>query len=115
MNLLDLLSIGKISLNGQMIQFRTEYRFEPKRKWRFDFANTQHQIAIEIEGGVFQKGGGRHNRGSGFVGDIEKYNHAQCLGWIVLRFTTSQVKSKKRCGEYLNVIQQAITIREIQK
>lgn len=42
-------------------------------------------IAVEIEGGVWT--GGRHTSGSGFLGDMEKYNEAAAAGWRVLRFT----------------------------
>jgi len=60
-----------------------EYKFHPKRKWRFDWCILEHRIAIEIEGGVWSKG--RHTRGSGFVKDMEKYNTATALGWKVIR------------------------------
>ena len=30
---------------------KEEYRFHPKRRWRFDMAILEHKIAIEIEGG----------------------------------------------------------------
>jgi len=33
-----------------------EYRFHPKRKWRFDFAWPDCQVAVEIEGGVWRAG-----------------------------------------------------------
>ncbi|GAB5444847.1 MAG: hypothetical protein Fues2KO_51960 [Fuerstiella sp.] len=60
-----------------------EHKFEPKRKWRFDFACPALMIAVEIEGG--SRSYGRHNRHDGFVKDIEKYNHATVLGWRLLR------------------------------
>ncbi len=66
-----------------------EFRFYRPRRWRFDFALPDMRIAIEIEGGVFTQG--RHTRGKGFIGDMEKYNEAVRLGWKVLRFTPSQV------------------------
>jgi hypothetical protein len=62
-----------------------EYRFHPKRRWRFDYAWSDAKIAIECEGGTW--GNGRHNRGKGYAADCEKYNQAILLGWRVLRFT----------------------------
>ena len=71
----------------------TEYRFHPTRRWRFDFAWPEHKLAVEIEGGAWT--GGRHTRGSGFVGDCDKYNAATILGWRVLRFTTSHLRDEQ--------------------
>jgi hypothetical protein len=65
-----------------------EHRF-CDRKWRFDFAFPCSLVALEVEGGVWT--GGRHTRGSGFVKDIEKYNTAATLGWLVLRTTPSEL------------------------
>ena len=78
-----------LHLDVHDIQYRREYRFHPERRWRFDFALPSEKIAIEIEGAVWT--GGRHTRGSGFVKDMEKYNHASLLGWRVLRFSPDQV------------------------
>jgi len=61
----------------------TEHEFHPTRRWRFDFAFVEHQVALEVEGGAWT--GGRHTRGSGFVKDMAKYNEAAALGWRVLR------------------------------
>lgn len=60
-----------------------EYKFHGLRKWRFDHAWPRWKVALEVEGGVWT--GGRHSSGAGFVKDIEKYNHAGAMGWIVLR------------------------------
>ena len=62
-----------------------EYRFHPKRKWRFDYAIPESKVALEVEGGVWS--GGRHIRAQGFLGDMEKYNTATLMGWKVLRTT----------------------------
>ena len=48
-------------------------------------------ILVEVEGGVWS--GGRHTRGKGYIGDMEKYNAAVVMGYQVIRFTTEQVKS----------------------
>lgn len=68
-----------------------EIKFHPARRWRFDFVveSESMRLAIEIDGGAFVQG--RHNRGAGFVKDMEKQNHAAKLGWFVLRFTPQQV------------------------
>ena len=79
-----------------------EHRFHPTRKWRFDFAWIEPQIAVEIEGGVYSKG--RHTRGKGFEGDCEKYNEATRLGWKVFRFTGGQVAS----GEAVNYMEKVL-------
>tara|TARA_R100001015_G_C4624972_1_gene183315 strand:- start:1953 stop:2336 length:384 start_codon:yes stop_codon:yes gene_type:complete len=70
-----------------------EYKFHPTRKWRFDLAFPKLLLAIEIEGGVWISG--RHNRASGFIKDMEKYNEGCILGWQMLRFTPSDVKVGK--------------------
>lgn len=69
-----------------------EHRFDPIRKWRFDFAWPHVKIAVELEGA--QWSGGRHTRGSGMQGDCEKYNAAQLAGWCVLRYTTSDLEQR---------------------
>lgn len=66
-----------------------EYRFDPSRRWRFDYAIPAHKIAIEVEGGVWTQG--RHTRPAGFIGDMEKYNAAAVLGWRILRTTPSNL------------------------
>ena len=68
-----------------------EYRFDPERRWRFDFMITKRKIAIEIEGGLWKMG--RHNRPVGMIADMEKYNRAALLGWAVLRYTPEQFVS----------------------
>ena len=65
------------------IQFVSEYKFDPKRKWRFDFAHVGSKTAVEIEGGVYTNG--RHTRPTGFINDMDKYNWAALRGWRVYR------------------------------
>lgn len=64
------------------------------RKWKFDWAwpsfNGRH-IALEVEGGIFIAG--RHSRGGGMLGDMEKYNEAAAQGWLVFRVTPRQLDS----------------------
>lgn len=78
-------------LRACKISFEQEYKFHPKRKWRADFLITGTKILVEVEGGIWS--GGRHTRGKGYIGDMEKYNEAAMMGFTVLRFSTEQVKS----------------------
>lgn len=80
----------------------SEYRFHAVRKWRFDYAHVETKTAIEIEGGAFS--GGRHTRGKGYINDMEKYNAAIELGWVVLRYTPQQIAKKKYMEQIKNVI-----------
>lgn len=64
---------------------KPEFKFHPKRRWRFDYAFVDHKLAVEIEGGAYKYG--RHNRATGFIKDMEKYNAAAELGWRLLRAT----------------------------
>jgi len=68
--------------------FTPEYKFDEKRKWRFDFALIDKKIAIEVNGGVYTNG--RHTRGKGYINDMEKLNKAVELGWRVLQYTPQQ-------------------------
>ncbi|MCP4049885.1 MAG: DUF559 domain-containing protein [bacterium] len=66
-----------------------EYRFHPSRRWRFDLAWVNKKIAVECDGGQFKALGGRHNTDA----DREKINTATQMGWRVLRFSGTQIKS----------------------
>lgn len=69
-----------------------EVRFHPTRRWRADFAHLPTRTLIEIEGGIFMRKGGRHNRGGGYAKDAEKYLEAAMQGWTVLRLTEKQLE-----------------------
>lgn len=70
--------------NGKSIVMETEYQFDEKRRWRFDFAFPALKIAVEYEGGIFMAKGG-HNSTAGMDRDIKKYTRAQVLRWQVIR------------------------------
>ena len=66
-----------------------EHRFAPPRRWRFDLAWPAERLAVEVDGGRWQSGGGRHAT----AGDYVKLRAAVTLGWRVLRFTSGEVTS----------------------
>lgn len=79
-----------------------EFRFHPKRRWRFDFAWPDHKVALEVQGGIFTQG--RHTRGAALEKEHEKLNSAAILGWRVLYVTPKQVAN----GEALAYVTDAL-------
>ena len=79
-----------------------EYLAVPGRKFRVDFAWVAAQLAVEIEGGIYQGGG--HTTVTGIKRDVEKGNLLTLAGWRLLRFHGDQVRS----GEAVAVIRQAL-------
>ena len=93
-------------LNAYKIKFEAEYRF-CDRRWRFDFAFPLKRVAVEVEGGIYNYG--RHNRPTGMIADMEKYNEAAAMGWTVLRFTPQQVKSGDAINKILKTLGEIVT------
>jgi hypothetical protein len=65
------------------------YKFCPGRNWEADYAFKEGKLIIEIEGIFWKPKPGqksRHQTGKGYEEDTKKYNRAQELGWIVLRY-----------------------------
>ena len=56
---------------------------------RFDFAWGHERVLLELDGGQWVKGGGRHNR------DADKWKTlaAQSAGWTVLHISYTMLKS----------------------
>ena len=88
-------------LRSMKVNYEQEYRFFPKRKWRVDFAIPEIKLAIECEGGVFTNG--RHNRASGFIKDIEKYNKLNELNWRLLRYSINEFKKPEKIIEQIEI------------
>lgn len=79
--------------NAKLNEPEKEFKFNAKRRWRFDFAYPGLKIAIEIEGGIYSKG--RHIRGKGFENDCEKYNTATSDGWHILRIPSHRLHEQE--------------------
>lgn len=71
-----------------------EFKFDAKRKFRFDFYCESNglKVALELEGGVWSRG--RHTRPSGFLRDMEKYNLAASKGILVFRIPSHDISQK---------------------
>lgn len=72
-----LLKRGKVALPVP------EYRFHPVRKWRLDYAWPDQRLGLEVQGGLFIKGG--HSTGAGIAKDHDKYNAMAVMGWRLLQ------------------------------
>ena len=81
---------------------KTEYRAIPDRRFRFDLAYPKIRLLIEVQGGIWRKGG--HSTGKGISRDYEKNNLAVQNGWRVLYFTAEMIES----GEALAMIEKEL-------
>lgn len=82
------LTLALMGLCSDPAELVREYKFdesEDERQFRFDYAWPAKKIAVEIEGGIWRKGGGAHSHPTGILRDIEKYNLAVMQGWRVIR------------------------------
>jgi hypothetical protein len=68
-----------------------EFRFHSERKWRFDFAWPTMMVALEIEGGIWNRGG--HVRGKIYQDNCVKYSEAAIAGWCVVRMTWEMINA----------------------
>jgi very-short-patch-repair endonuclease len=84
----------------------TEFVFASPRRWRFDVAWPTLRVAVELDGGVYQHGGGRH----GQDGDRHKLNRAALDGWCVLRFSTAMLRDDP--AGCIDAVRGALTQRE---
>lgn len=84
-------SIGKYKLHiisvleRSEFNFKSEFRFDKVRGFRFDWAIPEFKIALEYEG-IFSETSG-HTTLTGYKKDVVKYNLATKLGWRILRYT----------------------------
>ena len=101
-------AVCRILDKNLFLKLEREVKFKTDRKWRFDFAIKQFFIAIEIDGGRWVSGGGRHAA----CADYRKLNEAACIGWRVLRFTSKMVKENP-C-EIIDIINKLIRYLDVQ-
>jgi very-short-patch-repair endonuclease len=87
-----------------LTEFEQEYRFHVERRYRLDLAFPAAKVGIEIEGALFSAGA--HSRPLGILRDMAKHNLLIFLGWRVLRYTPTQVRS----GEAIEGLKQLLNI-----
>ena len=77
-------------LASDMKRMTPEHNFDKciGRRHRFDWADIDNRVAVEVDGGQFAPGGGRHAGDA----DREKLNIAASLRWLVFRYSPDQLK-----------------------
>lgn len=65
-----------------------EHQFLEDRRFRFDWADLEHKIGYECDGGQWSGG---HMRGLRLEDQYQKDRLAQLHGWRVFRFTNRQI------------------------
>ena len=87
---------------------RTEWQFDPNRKWRWDYCwnalEDTGMLALEVNGGLWT--GGAHVRPARMLEEYEKWNRAACLGWRVLFVTPDQLLK----AETVRLVREALAI-----
>jgi len=89
-----------------------EVRFCKDKRFRFDFASRAAKVAVEIEGGIWMRGGGRHNRPAGYSKDCTKYNIAAALGWTVFRLTEPLIQDRIGLERIIQTIHGKKSVRD---
>jgi very-short-patch-repair endonuclease len=96
---------GQLQVAGLTEGMETEYHAIPGRRYRWDIAWPAQRLLVEIQGGIWSKGG--HSTGVGITRDVEKANMAVWAGWRILAVTGNHIKS----GQALLWIQQALAVK----
>lgn len=75
------------------------FRFDPARRWHFDFAWPEKMIAVEVEPASTVA-----RSAALYRNELEKYNAAALHGWRVFRFSPRDVKT----GRAMELLRQAL-------
>lgn len=81
-----------------------EFKAIPKRRFRWDLAYPESLILIEIQGGIWHRGG--HSTGTGITRDCEKLNLASLAGFHCFAFTSGHIAD----GSALKTVQKALQL-----
>jgi very-short-patch-repair endonuclease len=87
----------------------TQFYFaaEIKRRFSSDFAWPEFRLLVEIQGGIWMRGGGGHSHPMHIEKDVERQQVATLLGWHLLPVTTDQVRK----GEAIEILIRVLMAR----
>lgn len=81
-----------------------QVKYATGRKVTADFGWPAFRLLVEVQGGIWRRGGGAHGGGAAIEKDIEKSQLAVINGWAMFPVTTDEVKS----GKALQLIELAL-------
>lgn len=94
---------------------KPEHKFHPVRKWAFDLCWVGLKVAFEREGGIWKripcKCGksinvyiSRHRSPEGYEKDLDKYNAAASLGFLIVRGTAKSIADGRAAKQLIDVL-----------
>lgn len=95
---------GAMAVGGPGKGLRNRLALAGLRDWRADFAFPDVMFLVEVEGGGWVSG--RHNRGSGFREDMEKYHAAMSLGYTVYRCDGHLIKNGRAADLIFRLVEE---------
>jgi very-short-patch-repair endonuclease len=84
--------------------FERQLQFIDGRKFTADFAWRAYSLVVEVQGGIWRRGGGAHSHPSNLLRDVEKAQLAVINGWSTFPVTTDEVRN----GQALKFIELAL-------
>jgi very-short-patch-repair endonuclease len=75
-------------------KFSKQTTFIPGRRYKGDFVFNNVPLVVEVDGGDWLGARGGHTSGTGYNSDRVRDYLALMSGWLTLRLTGTQVKSK---------------------
>jgi len=76
-------------LDRMEIKYEEYFHFKSTKHWRFDFHLIGYRTLIEIAGGPWS--GGRKGRLATKAWSIDRYDHAEEMGYRYMRFETGDI------------------------
>ena len=95
-----------LQMDALGITYEREVKVIPGRQFRWDFKLKGTALLIEVQGGIWQKGG--HSTGRGISRDCQKQTLAALYGWHVMLFTTKMIED----GEAIGYVEKYLTYSE---
>lgn len=76
-------------LDRMEIKYEKYFHFKSTKHWRFDFHLIEYRMLIEIAGGPWS--GGRKGKLATKAWSIDRYDHAEEMGYRYMRFETGDI------------------------